>query len=85
MHEALNRELEATDAVIVSDFGHGLVTDRLVDLLCNEAPFLSVNTQLNAANIGYHTISKYPRVDYISSTKGNCGSTAVGRRGDCAA
>jgi bifunctional ADP-heptose synthase (sugar kinase/adenylyltransferase) len=82
LHEALNRELESTDAVVVSDFGHGLVTDRLVSLLCSDAPFLSVNTQLNAANIGYHTISKYPRVDYISIHEGELRLDSRCRRGD---
>jgi sugar/nucleoside kinase (ribokinase family) len=27
---------------------------------------LAVNTQANAANTGFHTISKYPRADYIA-------------------
>ena len=29
------------------------------------AKFLAVNTQINAANIGYHTISRYPCADLI--------------------
>lgn len=67
---ALEQALPDCDAVIVSDFGHGLVTDQMTELLCDRAPFLAVNTQLNAANVGYHTISKYPHVDYISIHEG---------------
>lgn len=82
LHQALSRNLESTDAVIVSDFGHGLMTDRLISLLSGEAPFLAVNTQLNAANIGYHTISKYPRADYISIHEGELRLDSRCRRGD---
>ncbi len=48
------------DAVIVSDYGHGLITHKAVEALIKYSPILCVNTQLNAANIGFHTISKYP-------------------------
>lgn len=62
--------LEQCDVVIVADYGHGLVTPKVVDLLCRKAPFLAVNTQINAANAGYHTISRFPRADYICLHEG---------------
>jgi len=58
------------DLVIAADFGHGLITPRAVKALCGKARFLSVMTQINAANIGFHTISKYPRADYICIQEG---------------
>ena len=79
---ALQRELPACDAVIVSDFGHGLVTDHMTELLCDQRPYLAVNTQLNAANVGYHTISKYPHVDYISIHEGEIRLDSRCRKGD---
>ena len=54
------------DVVIVADYGHGLMTDRAVRLVCEKAKFLAVNTQANAGNKGYNTISKYPRADFVS-------------------
>ena len=54
------------DVVIVADYGHGLMTDRAVQLVCEKARFLAVNTQVNAGNKGFNTISKYPRADYVS-------------------
>lgn len=53
------------DLVTVTDFGHGLITGRTVDLLTEEAPFLAVNCQSNSANMGYNLITKYPRADFI--------------------
>jgi bifunctional ADP-heptose synthase (sugar kinase/adenylyltransferase) len=56
--------LGRADVVIVADYGHGLVTRSIVQLLVERSRFLAVNTQMNAANQGYHTLSKYPRLDY---------------------
>ena len=62
--------LSKYDLVIVADFGHGMITQPVVDMLVNKAKFLAINTQINAANIGFHTISKYKRADYICIHEG---------------
>jgi len=54
------------DVVIVADYGHGLMTERAVESVCQKAKFLAVNTQANAGNRGFNTVSKYPRADFIS-------------------
>ncbi len=61
----LERLAPQFDAVVVVDFGHGMITDEAVDVLCSKSKFLAVNTQANAGNQGYHTISRYHRADYI--------------------
>jgi rfaE bifunctional protein kinase chain/domain len=68
--QKLETLLPECDVVIVADYGHGLMTQRVIDVLCRKARFLSVNTQINAANNGYHTISRYPRADYICLHEG---------------
>lgn len=66
---ALYRRLKAIlpnyDAVVVTDYGHGMLTPEVIELLCSQARFLAVNTQTNAANQGFNTIAKYPRADFI--------------------
>lgn len=54
------------DMVIVADFGHASIGPRLLAALCELAPFLAVNTQANAGNRGFNTISRYPRADLIT-------------------
>ena len=54
------------DLVLVADFGHGLISPAMVELLSSKAPFLAVNTQANAGNRGFNTIGKYPHVDFFS-------------------
>ena len=54
------------DVVIVADYGHGMIVPQAVEILCEKAKFLAVNTQTNADNQGYNTISKYRRADFVS-------------------
>jgi rfaE bifunctional protein kinase chain/domain len=61
----LKRELPKYDCVIVADYGHGAISDEMVDTLCRDAKFLAVNTQANSGNRGFHTISRYHRADYV--------------------
>lgn len=53
------------DVVIVADYGHGILTNEAIRVLCDKSRFLAVNTQANAGNSGLSTISKYPRADYV--------------------
>jgi len=63
--DTLDQILPEFDVVIVTDYGHGMVGPEVVELLCRKAPFLCVNTQVNAGNRGFNTISKYHRSDFI--------------------
>ena len=53
------------DVVIVNDFGHGLISPRIVSVLRDNAPFLAVNAQTNAGNQGFNLITKYRHAEYI--------------------
>lgn len=60
----LAQDIHSYDLVLVADFGHGIMTDKLVQYVSQHAKFLAVNTQMNSANIGFNVITKYPRVNY---------------------
>ena len=62
----LDRLLPQYDVVIVADYGHGFMTEKLRGAVCAKARFLTVTTQVNAGNRGFNTISKYPRADFVS-------------------
>lgn len=61
----LSAHLEEFDMVLVTDFGHGLITPKIVKALSKKANFLVVNVQTNSANLGFNLITKFPRADYI--------------------
>ena len=53
------------DLVIVSDYGHGLISEKNAKLICEKAKFLALNAQVNAANIGFHSLKKYRNVNSV--------------------
>lgn len=61
----LSESLPDYDLVICADFGHSMLDERIRSTLSRSSNFLALNTQANAGNFGYHTISKYQTADYI--------------------
>ena len=53
------------DLVIAADFGNGFIGRPIIEVLCDKAKFLAVNTQTNSANMGFNLITKYPKADYV--------------------
>jgi rfaE bifunctional protein kinase chain/domain/rfaE bifunctional protein nucleotidyltransferase chain/domain len=80
--KVLERRIDDYDLVLVVDFGHGMMTPPVIDLLTKRAKFLAVNAQSNAGNHGYHTISRYPRADYVCIAEHEIRLEARDRRGD---
>ncbi len=64
LREHLRKKFGDHDLVLAADFGHGAISESTVELLCQSAPQLAVNTQANAANRGFNTLGKYRRADY---------------------
>lgn len=62
----LEKEAPKYDLVIVSDFGHGFINDRIRRTLEGTAKFLAVNSQTNSANWGYNYITKYKKTDFVT-------------------
>jgi rfaE bifunctional protein nucleotidyltransferase chain/domain len=61
----IEAKIAGADVVLVTDFGHGLITERAIALMTKRARFLAVNAQTNTANQGFNLITRYPRADYI--------------------
>jgi len=54
------------DLVIVSDYGHGLISANTAASIVKKSKFAAVNTQLNSSNLGFHVISKYLGANLIT-------------------
>ena len=59
----LNQLIPDYDLMIVSDYGHGFISKEVAEYISNQSIFVSLNAQINAANIGYHTMNKYKNID----------------------
>ena len=60
----LDKNLKKYDLVMVHDYGHGLITKKMINILEKKSKFLSVNAQINAGNLGYNLVTKYNKAEY---------------------
>ena len=58
-NKLLLKEIKKHDLIIVSDYGHGFISKKSANIICKKSKFLALNAQVNASNIGYHTIRNY--------------------------
>lgn len=65
MRDTVARLAPDYDLVIVTDFGHGAISQPTIDALQDRSRFLAVNAQTNSANYGFNMITRYDRADYI--------------------
>jgi rfaE bifunctional protein nucleotidyltransferase chain/domain len=61
----LKEELPKYDVVIAADFGNGAISAKMARSLAEGEKFLAVSTQANAGNRGFHTVTRYPRADFV--------------------
>ena len=61
----LNKMLPMFDLVIVSDYGHGLISKKSAKLICKKSKSLALNLQMNASNFAYHNIENYKNIDFL--------------------
>lgn len=80
--DTLRTELEQHDLTVVVDYGHSMISEDAVDVLCRGARFLAMNAQANAGNRGYHRLSKYQRADYVCAAEHEMLLEARDWRGD---
>ena len=62
----LDQELPKYDLVLIGDFGHGLVTDSIIEFLEKKSNYLTVNVQCNSANLGFNYVTKYNSPTFLS-------------------
>ena len=61
-HSYLDELMPKHDLVILSDYGHGFISKETAKKLSRKKHFISLNAQVNAANIGYHTMNNYNNI-----------------------
>jgi rfaE bifunctional protein kinase chain/domain/rfaE bifunctional protein nucleotidyltransferase chain/domain len=63
LHAYLDDLIPKHDLVIISDYGHGFISRETAKRISKQSVFTSLNAQINAANIGYHTMNNYKNID----------------------
>ena len=63
--ESFDKIAKENDLVIISDYGHGIISPKIAEHISKSNKFVSLNAQVNAANIGTHSIRKYQDVNCL--------------------
>lgn len=66
----LTSELPKHDLVMVADYGHGFLSDNLVRIIEKNSKYLAANIQTNSSNMGFNCITRYKKIDYLTSNEG---------------
>jgi cytidyltransferase-like protein len=78
--DIINSCIKDYDLVMVMDFGHGLMQEKVRELVQKKSSFLALNCQTNSYNYGFNIIDKqYHRVDSFSLDETEL-TLACGRR-----
>jgi bifunctional ADP-heptose synthase (sugar kinase/adenylyltransferase) len=58
--------LDNSDLTVAADFGHGTITQQIINQMEKSASFLATNAQTNSSNFGFNLITRFPKSDFIS-------------------
>ena len=61
----IKRYAKNCDLILVSDYGHGFISDKMAKIFNKSKIFFSLNAQINASNRGYHSLIKYKNIDSL--------------------
>ena len=65
LEKKLSKFLKKSNLVIVSDYGHGLISKNFAKKIISKKKFVAVNVQINSSNIGYHSLQNYRNANCI--------------------
>jgi len=66
----INDIIKDFDAVLIADFGHGLLKQKIINKIEKKAKYLAINVQTNSSNYGFNLVHRYPRADFLSLNPG---------------
>ncbi len=58
------------DLALIVDYGHGLITDAIINAIYKHKLFLAVNFQINSFNRGFYDLKKYKKADFLCIHEG---------------
>ena len=61
----IRQKSKKSDLILVSDYGHGLISRKTASEFNKSKTFFSLNAQINASNRGFHSLIKYKNIDSL--------------------
>tara|TARA_A100001011_G_C14321313_1_gene850814 strand:- start:2084 stop:3613 length:1530 start_codon:yes stop_codon:yes gene_type:complete len=61
----LKKQITKSDFIVVSDYGHGFLNNNVISFLLKKNIFTSINAQINASNVGFHSLKRFSKSNLI--------------------
>lgn len=61
----IKQGIKENDLVVLSDFGHGMVTSKIAELISGESKWWALNAQTNSTNYGFNLVTKYQGPNFV--------------------
>ncbi len=61
----IKRAASSCDLILISDYGHGFISEKTAKIIGSTRKFFSLNAQINASNHGYHSLRKYKKINNL--------------------
>jgi rfaE bifunctional protein kinase chain/domain/rfaE bifunctional protein nucleotidyltransferase chain/domain len=65
IYNTIKDKINEYDIVVVSDFGHGLLSKKCIELIQNSSCHLALNVQTNSSNFGFNLVTKYKNAGFV--------------------
>jgi cytidyltransferase-like protein len=62
--------IKYVDLVIIADYGHGFISDKIIQSISSFSKFTAVNVQTNAGNRGFNSLNRYTNINFITLNGG---------------
>ena len=69
-YNLLKKNIKKFDLIILADYGHGMITEKIRKLILKNSNKVFLNTQINSFNRGYHTVLKYKKMNTLVINEG---------------
>ena len=64
-YKIIKNQIKKHDLVIISDYGHGLISKKIAKLITSSKKFFTLNAQINSSNLGHHTLDKFSKMNAL--------------------
>ena len=62
----ITKKISYCDGIVLSDFGHGVITSKVIRLIKRAKKKITANSQINSTNIGFHSLQKFKNIHSLT-------------------
>ncbi len=65
LYKIIKKQIRLHDLIIVCDYGHGLISKKISNLIVKSRKFYTYNSQINSSNFSHHRLDKFIKMNGV--------------------